>query len=187
MMTLYINACVRRQSRTKRLADRLIEKLGGEAERLDLAGLSFPMADEAFLEKRDRLIASGAFDDPLFDLAKQFAAADCIVIAAPYWDLSFPAALKQYFEQINALGVTFTYTPEGLPKGLCKAKKLYYVMTAGGTYVPEEYGFGYVCTLARSFYGIEDVELIRAVGLDLAGADPEGILQECLDSMETLA
>ena len=60
-------------------------------------------------------------------------------------------------------------------------KKLYYVMTAGGTFVPEEYGFGYVRTLARSFYGIEDVELIQAVGMDLVGADPEGILRECLE------
>jgi FMN-dependent NADH-azoreductase len=180
-MLLYINACVRAQSRTKRLADRLIEKLGGGAERLDLASLSFPVADEAFLERRDRLIAAGAFDDPLFDLARQFAAADRIVIAAPYWDLSFPAALKQYVEQINVLGITFAYTPEGVPKGLCRAKKLYYVMTAGGTFVPEEYGFGYVRTLAGSFYGIEDVELIQAVGLDLVGADPEGILRECLE------
>ena len=180
-MLLYINACVRAQSRTKRLADRLIEKLGGGAERLDLASLSFPVADEAFLDRRDRLIAAGAFDDPLFDLARQFATADRIVIAAPYWDLSFPAALKQYVEQINVLGITFAYTPEGVPKGLCRAKKLYYVMTAGGTYVPEEYGFGYVRTLARSFYGIEDVELIQAVGLDLVGADPEGILRECLE------
>lgn len=180
-MLLYINACVRAQSRTKRLADRLIEKLGGGAERLDLASLSFPVADEAFLDRRDRLIAAGAFDDPLFDLARQFAAADRIVIAAPYWDLSFPAALKQYVEQINVLGITFAYTPEGVPKGLCRAKKLYYVMTAGGTYVPEEYGFGYVRTLARSFYGIEDVELIQAVGMDLVGADPEGILRECLE------
>ena len=180
-MLLYINACVRAQSRTKRLADRLIEKLGGGAERLDLASLSFPVADETFLERRDRLIAAGAFDDPLFDLARQFAAADRIVIAAPYWDLSFPAALKQYVEQINVLGITFAYTPEGVPKGLCRAKKLYYVMTAGGIFVPEEYGFGYVRTLARSFYGIEDVELIQAVGLDLVGADPEEILRECLE------
>lgn len=182
-MILYINACVRDQSRTRRLADKLIRNMGGEVERLDLADVSFPAADEAFLEKRDRLIASGAYDDPLFDMARQFAVADQIVIAAPFWDLSFPAVLKQYLEQINVLGITFLYTPEGLPKGLCRAKKLYYVMTAGGTYVPEEYGFGYVSTLARSFYGIGDVELIKAVGLDVVGADTEGILRECLDSI----
>ena len=42
----------------------------------------------------------------------------------------------EYFEQINVLGITFVYTPEGYPKGLCRAKALYYVTTAGGCYVP---------------------------------------------------
>lgn len=184
-MILYINACVRKQSRTKRLADRLIEKMNGEVEQLDLERVSFPVTDEAFLKKRDRLIAAREFNDPLFDMANRFAAADEIVIAAPFWDLSFPASLKQYFEQINVLGITFMYTPEGLPKGLCRAKKLYYVMTAGGMYIPEEYGFGYVRTLARSFYGIDNVELIKAVGLDIYGADTEKIIGECLAGIES--
>jgi FMN-dependent NADH-azoreductase len=182
-MILYINACVREHSRTRRLADCLIAGLGGETEELRLSDISFPQVDEAFLKNRDRLIAAGAFEDPLFDLARQFAAADQIVIAAPYWDLSFPAALKQYFEQINVVGITFLYTPEGFPKGLCRAKKLYYVMTAGGMYVPEEFGFGYVRALAQNFYGIQDLELIRAVGLDIDGADEEGIMRDCLSSI----
>ena len=177
---LYINACVREQSRTKRLADCLLAKLDGNVEEVRLTDVSFPVADEAFLKKRDRLIAGGELHDPLFALARQFAEADQIVIAAPYWDLSFPAALKQYFEQINVTGITFMYTAEGYPKGLCRADKLYYITTAGGMYVPEEFGFGYICALARNFYGIEDVEMIRAVGLDIDGADEEKILSECM-------
>lgn len=93
-------------------------------------------------------------------------------------DLSFPAALKQYLEKINVPGITFYYTPDGVPRGLCRAKELFYVMTAGGTYVPGEFGFGYVETLAKDFYGISEVRLIRAVGLDIDGADPERILAE---------
>ena len=123
------------------------------------------------------LIGKREFDDPMFELAKQFSQADTIVIAAPFWDLSFPASLKQYFEQINVLGLTFVYTDEGIPSGLCKAKNLYYVTTAGGTYFPEEYGFGYVKALAQNFYGISDVQLIKALGLDIAGADVQDILQ----------
>ena len=42
------------------------------------------------------------------------------------------------------VGITFQYSTEGLPVGLCKAKKLYYITTAGGNYVPDEFGFGYV-------------------------------------------
>ena len=182
-MILYINACVRRESRTAQLARHLISRLEGQALEFRPAEAGFPTADESFIARRDSLIGSGRFDDQLFAPARAFAAADEIVIAAPYWDLSFPAALKQYFEQINVLGITFLYTPEGFPKGLCKAKKLYYVMTAGGMYVPEEFGFGYVKALANGFYGIEDVKLIKAVGLDIAGADAEGIVQECLRSI----
>ena len=182
-MILLINACVRKESRTKRLADSLLNKLTGKVQELRLADLTFPVADEEFLQKRDRLIAENKFDDPLFDLARQFAEAEEIVIAAPYWDLSFPAALKQYIEQINVLGITFIYTPEGFPKSLCKAKKLYYVTTAGGSYVPEEFGFGYIKALAQSFYGIPEVFLIKAVGLDVEGADAEKLLQDSIRAL----
>ena len=193
-MILFVNACVRKESRTKILADRLLAKLKEDTkcnpendikntaenviEELRLEEMSFPAADEAFLQKRDALLAAGKFEEPLFAPARQFASADTIVIAAPYWDLSFPAALKQYIEQVNVVGITFEYTPEGFPRGLCRAKKLYYVMTAGGTYVPEEFGYGYVKALAQNFYGIQDVELIKAVGLDIIGADVNKIIGE---------
>ncbi|MBQ9063886.1 MAG: NAD(P)H-dependent oxidoreductase [Blautia sp.] len=179
-MILFINACVRENSRTKRLADHLLSKMHDRVEEIRLEDCSFPAVDEAFLQKRDQLIAEGEFDAPLFKMARQFAEADRIVIGAPYWDLSFPASLKQYFEQINVLGITFMYTPEGFPEGMCRADKLFYVMTAGGMYVPEEFGFGYVKALAQNFYGIKDVELIKAVGLDIDGADAEKILDECI-------
>ena len=178
-MTLLINACVREESRTKKLAKALLSKLG-EYEEVKLEDIDFPKTDESFLKKRDSLIASRSFDDPMFELARQFAKADTIVIAAPYWDLSFPAALKQYVEHINVVGITFEYTKEGFPKGLCRAEKLYYVMTAGGTYVPEEFGFGYIQSLAQNFYGIKDVELVKATGLDIDGADEKEILDKVL-------
>ena len=177
---LLINACVRKASRTRILADALLRRLDRPdqaVEEVSLNGIRFPAVDEAFLGERDRLIAAGDFGSPAFALARQFAAADTVVIAAPYWDLSFPAALKQYFEQINVLGITFRYTPEGLPAGLCRAGRLYYVMTAGGSYVPEDFGFGYVKALAQDFYGIPEVRLVKAVGLDLDGANPAAIMQ----------
>ena len=107
-----------------------------------------------------------------------------IVIAAPYWDLSFPAVLKAYFEQINVLGLTFEYTADGRPRGLCKARKLIYVTTAGGPILSDEYGFGYVKALAQNFYGIPDVRQIRAEGLDIIGADAERILREAMEEGE---
>ena len=176
-MILFINACVRKESRTLRLAQQLIKTLDGEINEVRLEEIKFPKVDEEFINRRDALKNAGKYDDPLFSLGKDFANADTIVIAAPYYDLSFPAMLKQYFEQINVLGVTFTYSDAGVPKGLCKAKSLYYVTTAGGPIISDDFGFGYVKALANTFYGIEEVHQIKAEGLDIVGADVEAILK----------
>lgn len=175
---LYINACVRKDSRTGKLADKLLQKLDRPFKEISIGDIVFPVVDEDFLKKRDRLISERNFQDPMFDLAHDFSEAEIIVIAAPYWDLSFPAALKQYIEQINVLEITFRYTEDGVPAGLCKADRLYYVTTAGGQYVPEEFGFGYIKALAQNFYGIQDVRKIEAKGLDIYGADVENIMKE---------
>ena len=181
-MILFINSCVREGSRTKKLADSLLEKLNEDYVELKLEEIDFPKADEDFINKRSALTAKGAFSDPMFELARQFAEADKIVIAAPYWDLSFPASLKQYLEIINVVGITFKYTDDGFPVGLCRADSLYYVTTAGGSYVPFEYGFGYVKSLAEALYGIKNVRLLKAAGLDIAGADPEAIMQNAINN-----
>lgn len=183
---LFINACVRGESRTKKLAEKLLEKLNRPVEEVRLEEINFPIVDEDFLNMRDRLISEGSLDSPVFDLARQFSDAETIVIAAPYWDLSFPAVLKQYFEQVNVVGITFRYTEEGIPEGLCKADRIFYVSTAGGIYVPTEFGFGYVKALAQGYYGIGDVRLIEAVGLDIYEADIEAILEEAEETIEDI-
>ncbi len=175
-MTLFINACVRKQSRTKRLAEHLLSAGNESYVELDLNAIEFPIVDEDFLIMRDRLILNEDFNNPVFDLARQFAEAEDIVIAAPFWDLSFPAALKQYIEQINVTGITFSYTPEGVPFGLCKARRLTYITTVGGHYFPEEFGAGYIEALSQNFYGIPEFELIKATGLDIEGADVDEII-----------
>ena len=96
-MILFINACVRKESRTLRLAQQLIKTLDGEINEVRLEEIKFPKVDEEFINRRDALKKAGKYDDPLFSLGKDFANADTIVIAAPYYDLSFPAMLKQYF------------------------------------------------------------------------------------------
>ncbi len=180
---LYINACARQASRTKTLAEDLLAKLGEPYEEVKLAEMTFPVVTEDYLSQREKLIEAGETDHPMFKLAGQFAGAKTIVIAAPFWDLSFPAMLKQYLEIINVVGITFKYSEDGVPVGLCAADRLYYVSTAGGHYVPEEYGYGYIKALARGYYGIADVRKIEAVGLDIVGADADAILAEAKQSI----
>ena len=182
---LYVNACVRKGSRTRRLAEKLLAKLDRPFEEIRLEEIAFPISNEDYLNLRDRLIARGDFQNPLFDFARQFSEAETIVIAAPYWDLSFPAMLKQYLEQITVAGITFKYSEEGIPVSLCRAKRLFYVTTAGGFFVPEDYGFGYVKALAQNYYGIRDVRKMEADGLDICGADVNAIMTSAEDALSS--
>lgn len=174
---LYVNACVRKESRTAKLAEKLLGKLDGPYEEICLWKETFPVVDEDYLIQRDRLISAGDFQNAAFGYARQFSQAETVVISAPYWDLSFPAALKQYLELVNVVGITFRYSEEGVPVGLCRAKSLIYITTAGGHFAPEEFGYGYVRALAQNYYGIRDVRQIKAVGLDIDGADADAIMQ----------
>ena len=183
---LFVNACVRKESRTRQLAGQLLSKLDKPFEEIRLEEITFPTSNEEYLNKRDQLISKGDLQNPLFDLARQFSEADEIVIAAPYWDLSFPSILKQYLEQISVVGITFNYSEDGIPVGLCRAKRIFYVTTVGGLYAPEEYGFGYVKALAHNYYGIQDVRKIEALGLDIDGADVHAIMTSAEDQLKDM-
>ena len=96
MNILFVNACVRKESRTLVLAKDILSKMQGEITEIDLSKENLAPLNCVSLEERERLLASGEMDAPMFQYAKQFAQADEIVIAAPFWDLSFPSILKIY-------------------------------------------------------------------------------------------
>lgn len=175
-MVLLVNACARAESRTLPLALDAARRFGEPIEVVDLYRENVRPIDGETLARRRELSHCGEFSDPIFRYARQFAAADRVVIAAPYWDLSFPAILKCYVESVCVNGLTFRYSEEGIPTGLCRARSLTYVTTAGG-YVPEDdFGYGYIRRVCRDFFGIPDAVCIKAEGLDILGADIEGIL-----------
>jgi len=188
MKTLFVNACVRPESRTKILADYLLDKLGGEIEEVNLEKENIQPLNYETMLARDEMIKNPGGSDYMLKYAKQFAAADIIVIAAPYWDLSFPAMVKNYLESVTVQGVTFYYNEEGIPQGLCKAQKVYYVMTAGGpTSMPEQsfnFGFDYVKGLCQMLYGIKDVKCFKAEMLDVIGMDVEAILDKAKETID---
>lgn len=184
-MILYINSCVRDESRTNRIAQALLQKLGGEYEELKLDEEELTPLSKTALEQRTELINKGDYSSPMFRYAKQFAEADTIVIAAPFWDLSFPAALKTYIENIYVTGIVSRYGSDGKTVGMCRAEKLYYVTTAGGPYVPD-YSFGYIKDLAVNYLGIKEAILIKAEMLDVDGFSAESIVRQVIDSIEKM-
>ena len=128
MSTLFINACVRENSRTLVLARNILKDIPGEIIEVDLNQETIAPLNRELLEKRESLLRDGNKNDPMFYYARQFAEADEIVIAAPFWDLSFPALLKTYIERITVSGITFQYIGD-TPYGLCKAKRLTCITT----------------------------------------------------------
>ena len=171
---LFINACVRPKSRTAELSCHLLNRLDGEITEVNLYQEDLlPLHDEG-IEKRTLHNISGRE----FEYAKQFASADTIVIAAPFWDLSFPAVLKLYFENVTVSGITFEYSETGRPVSKCRAKKLYYITTSGGYIGNNNFGFDYVKALAENFFGINNISFYSAEGLDVFGADVKEIMDE---------
>jgi FMN-dependent NADH-azoreductase len=164
MSILFINACVRENSRTLVLAKSVLSNMPGEIVEVNLNQESIAPLNRALLEKRELLLRGKSMDDPMLRYARQFASADEIVIAAPFWDLSFPALLKAYLEQITVASITFEYV-SGRPQGLCKAKRLTYVTTSGGP-IFADFGYEYVKALAKNFYGISQTKAYRAMNLD---------------------
>lgn len=177
-MTLFVNACVGSQSRTEQIARAYLRGYTDFTELL-LENMYLEPLDATMLQNRNNCIAQGDFSHSYFEHARQFADAEEIVIAAPFWDLSFPAKLRIYLENICITGLTFRYNEAGIPVGLCKAKKLTYITTSGGPFLPD-FGFRYIRALAEGFFGIRDVRLIYAENLDIVGNDPQAIVSECI-------
>ena len=180
---LFVNCCIRREeSRSKKLADHFIRGLANlgtyEITELCLMDEGLNNMTEGFFHQRDRLLAKKDFSHPRFQYAHAFAQADKIVIAAPFWDLSFPALLKTYIENLCVEGITFGCNENGCV-GTCKADHMVYVTTRGGFYegTPMEMGSNYMEAMGQ-FFGIEKYDCIFAEGLDMGLRPVEVILQE---------
>lgn len=180
---LYINACCRENSRTDELARHLLSELKGNVQEVNLFEEKLRPIDAKLLGERDSLLKDGKTDGELLSWAVQFASADTVVIAAPYWDLMFPSVLKVYLENICVCGITFRYSEKGAPVSLCKADKLYYVTTSGGFIGENNFGFDYVKALAKGFFGISNISFFSAEGLDIDGTDVSCIMQKAKESM----
>jgi len=180
-MILYVNSCVRENSRTDKIAKAVLSKLSEEYTELYLPDENLQPLSREKLEKRTELIEQGDYNNSMFRYAKQFASADKIVISAPYWDLSFPAILKLYIENVYVTGIVSEYSENGMPHGLCRADELIYITTAGGPYNPD-FSFGYFSELAKNFFGIPKVTLIKAEMLDVEGFNAEEIVSKTIEN-----
>ena len=147
-----------------------------QIQQLDLAKNKLPFIDEAWIganftqpeqrtaEQRQILALSDR-------LVKQLQTADILVIGAPLYNFSVPAALKAWIDLVARVGLTFRYTSNG-PVGLLANKKVYLILASGGTPIGGAIDFasGYLRRVL-GFLGIRDVELIGAERLNVNEPD----------------
>lgn len=186
MKLLFIDGCISQRgpdSRTRALANAFLSAFreshpGAEVETAALEALDLKPFLPAALNRRDELAAVGAFGAPVFDLARQFQAADKIIAAAPFWDLSFPAVMRTYMEHISANGLCYHYEADGC-HGDCRADRLAYLTTGGDFEKPDSLGVLYWKQLSAMF-GIPRFDHVFAGGLDIDPAKvPEIMVAAC--------
>ena len=186
---LIIDACMRKEdSRTALLCKKAVETLkelhpDWTFERVALADLPLRYLDKDSLTERDALLAEKRYDHPRFDLAHQFQEADGMIVAAPFWDLSFPAALKVYIENVSVDGLTFYCDEQGL-HGKCRAAWMLHLSTRGGLWDEETRQDEHYLRALCGYFGVGAYNVVAAKGLDIVGLDHEKILKDALSETE---
>ncbi|WP_419954017.1 FMN-dependent NADH-azoreductase [Neobacillus niacini] len=152
-----------------------------EIKTIDLFKLEIAHMDAELVSARGKLAGYGYTLDQLTEgerekilkmhaIADEFLSFDYFVFVSPIWNLSSPAVLKAYLDNLFIAGKTFAHTATG-PKGLLTGKKAIHINTRGGLYTGTpmaelESGDRYL-RIALTFLGIEVMDTIIAEALDL--------------------
>ena len=116
------------------------------------------------------------------DMARRLAAADRIVIAAPFWDMSFPAALKVFFENMSLFNITFGSNDREC-YGLCRCEKVLYITTRGmniHTGDALEQATPYIRAIGH-LWGLGELSVVAAENMDyVCGEEIERKIEEAV-------
>lgn len=133
----------------------------------DWINANFTEAAQRTAEQRAVLAQSDA-------LISELKMADTLVVGIPIYNFNVPAAFKAWIDQVARVGITFKYGQQG-PVGLLEGKKVYIIVTSGGTELGSE--IDYASNYLRhvfAFIGITDLTFIDATTI---ARNEENILQ----------
>ncbi len=117
---------------------------------------------------------------------EEFLAADTVVIGAPMYNFAIPSQLKAWIDRIAVAGKTFRYSESGV-EGLAKGKKVIIASTRGGHYsegpaAAMDHQESYLKAVL-GFFGITDVEFVRAEGLNISPESKQYAIAEAEKSI----
>lgn len=151
------NEVVRRLKQAYPNADLVVRDLSDGIGLLDESWVQANLADPAKRTPAQHDVLTGS------DLlVRELDSADVILLTAPVYNFSVPAALKAWIDMICRARMTFQYTDNG-PQGLLRDRPMYLVMASGGVL------FGSAVDFASDylrhifgFIGIRDVRPVYA-------------------------
>ena len=106
-------------------------------------------------------------------LVKELKDSDIIIISTPIYNFGPPATLKAWSDLTARVKSTFKYSPDGKQIGLLENKKVYLVITSGGTRVESK--DDYLTPWLKhvlNFFGIKSIHIISAdqMSIDYKGS-----------------
>ena len=171
-MKIYqIDSSARKKGSTSRaLAKKLLDKIktpGDEIiyrdlddEMLFVAGLTESGMSIPLNERTEQHKKMFELSDKLVSELKE---SDVIIISTPIYNFGPPATLKAWSDLAARVKSTFKYSPDGKQIGLLENKKVYLVITSGGTKIDSKDDFLTPWLKhVLNFFGIKDIQTIYA-------------------------
>lgn len=161
---IFVNACIREEdSRTLRIAKDILKN--ENIEEIDLNKMNllpYTYSNNPVMH---------GIKDEFIDLSKKIANSDGLIIAAPFWDMSFPALLKVFLEKLSIVDVMFKDTGETC-LGIAKCPFMFLITTRGMNIddeSPLEQATPYLKALCE-LWGIKKFDSISAYNLDYSSS-----------------
>ena len=158
---IFINACMRdKDSRTLKLARSIIR--GQAAQEINISEIEDLLP---YTEKNNP--TNTEIEKRFIHMAEKIASCDGLVIAAPFWDMSFPALLKVFLEKLSIQNVMFEDNGKTC-SGIAKCPYMFFITTRG-MYIPDgsdlEQATPYLKALCQ-LWGIKQFDYVSAYNLD---------------------
>ena len=117
-------------------------------------------------------------------LVKELKDSDIIIISTPIYNFGPPATLKAWSDLTARVKSTFKYSPDGKQIGLLENKKVYLVITSGGTRVgsKDDYLTPWLKHVLN-FFGIKSIHIISA---DQMSIDYEGSIRKAEEEINKI-
>ena len=193
-MKIYqIDSSARKKGSSSRaLAKKLLEKIKKPGDEIIYRDLDDEMLFVAGLTESGMSIPENERTDQhkkMFELSdklvNELKESDIIIISTPIYNFGPPATLKAWSDLAARVKSTFKYSSDGKQIGLLENKKVYLVITSGGTKIgsKEDYLTPWLKHILN-FFGIKNIQTISA---DQMSIDYKKSIQDAEKQIESVS